>query len=189
MVAETNWHIKNFFRPTDVNILYGDSTKAKPLKAKPSLIVSELPFGMRMRYQRSKPDKPSKNISERDGSVKIMENSMELLTANGKAIFLITPSSLVNNTNQITNFRKQLIEKDYLRAIINFGHTFAHAFENIINYDDKKLIHGEAVGIGMCCALKLSVLLNICSEKEATNAIQLISKFKLPTSLFDIDWR
>ena len=70
-----------------------------------------------------------------------------------------------------------------LRAILNFGHTFAHAFENIINYDDKKLIHGEAVGIGMCCALKLSVLLNICSEKEATNAIQLISKFKLPTSL------
>ena len=28
-----------------------------------------------------------------------------------------------------------------IRAILNFGHTFAHAFENLINYDSKKLIH------------------------------------------------
>ncbi len=73
-----------------------------------------------------------------------------------------------------------------IRAILNFGHTFAHAFENLINYDDKKLIHGEAVAIGMVCAFKLSVYLNLCSKKEAERCIGLISKFNLPTKLKDI---
>ena len=73
-----------------------------------------------------------------------------------------------------------------IRAILNFGHTFAHAFENLINYDSKKLIHGEAVAIGMVCAFKLSVYLNLCSKKEAERCIGLISKFNLPTKLKDI---
>ena len=73
-----------------------------------------------------------------------------------------------------------------IRAILNFGHTFAHAFENLINYDNKKLIHGEAVAIGMVCAFKLSVYLNLCSKKEAERCIGLISKFNLPTNLKDI---
>ena len=73
-----------------------------------------------------------------------------------------------------------------IRAILNFGHTFAHAFENLMNYDNKKLIHGEAVAIGMVCAFKLSVYLNYCSKKEAERCIDLISKFNLPTKLKDI---
>ena len=73
-----------------------------------------------------------------------------------------------------------------IRAILNFGHTFAHAFENLINYDNKKLIHGEAVAIGMVCAFKLSVYLNLCSKKEAERCIGLISKFNLPTKLKNI---
>ena len=73
-----------------------------------------------------------------------------------------------------------------IRAILNFGHTFAHAFENLINYDSKKLIHGEAVAIGMACAFKLSTHMNLCSQKEAKRCIELISKFNLPTKLKDI---
>ena len=73
-----------------------------------------------------------------------------------------------------------------IRAILNFGHTFAHAFENIVNYDSKKLIHGEAVAIGMVCALRLSVVMNLCSKKEAEKCIELISKFNLPTKLKNI---
>ena len=73
-----------------------------------------------------------------------------------------------------------------IRAILNFGHTFAHAFENLINYDSKKLIHGEAVAIGMACAFKLSTHMNLCSQKDAKRCIELISKFNLPTKLKDI---
>ena len=73
-----------------------------------------------------------------------------------------------------------------IRAILNFGHTFAHAFENLTNYDSKKLVHGEAVAIGMACAFKLSTHMNLCSTKEAERCIKLISKFNLPTNLKDI---
>ena len=73
-----------------------------------------------------------------------------------------------------------------IRAILNFGHTFAHAFENLINYDSKKLIHGEAVAIGMACAFKLSVIMKLLSISEAKKCIDLISKFNLPTKLKDI---
>ena len=81
--------------------------------------------------------------------------------------------------------KKDEFENNY-RAILNFGHTFAHAFENLINYDSKKLIHGEAVAIGMACAFKLSTHMNLCSKKEAKRCIELISKFNLPTKLKDI---
>ena len=64
--------------------------------------------------------------------------------------------------------------------------TFAHAFENLINYDSKKLIHGEAVAIGMAFALKISTYMNLCSKKEAERCIGLISKFNLPTKLKNI---
>ena len=73
-----------------------------------------------------------------------------------------------------------------IRAILNFGHTFAHAFENLVNYDSKKLIHGEAVAIGMACALRLSVIMQKFSKKEAKKCIGLIRKFNLPTKLKEI---
>ena len=110
-----------------------------------------------------------------------------------------------NNTESIKNLKSPYIEntifkscqikakivsidekEQSIRAILNFGHTFAHAFENLINYDSKKLIHGEAVAIGMVCAFKLSIQMNLCSKKEAERCIELISKFNLPTKLKDI---
>ncbi|WP_027132978.1 3-dehydroquinate synthase [Geminicoccus roseus] len=42
------------------------------------------------------------------------------------------------------------------RALLNFGHTFAHAYENLSGYGGR-LLHGEAVGIGMVQATELSV--------------------------------
>jgi len=42
-----------------------------------------------------------------------------------------------------------------VRALLNFGHTFAHSFEIETNYSDK-LLHGEAVGVGMLMAAKMS---------------------------------
>ncbi len=55
--------------------------------------------------------------------------------------------------------KKLVIEKDEkeknLRKILNFGHTFAHAYEASLGYS-KKLNHGEAVLLGMNSALNFS---------------------------------
>ena len=56
-----------------------------------------------------------------------------------------------------------------VRALLNFGHTFAHAMEIVTNYSDI-LLHGEAVGIGMLLATKLSIKLGFCKE----NALHML---------------
>jgi 3-dehydroquinate synthase len=36
------------------------------------------------------------------------------------------------------------------RALLNLGHTFAHALERVTAYDSRRLVHGEAVAVGLC---------------------------------------
>ncbi len=60
---------------------------------------------------------------------------------------------------QSCSYKARVVEKDEkeatgLRAVLNFGHTFAHALETATKY--KKFLHGEAVAIGMLFAIKLS---------------------------------
>ena len=47
------------------------------------------------------------------------------------------------------------------RALLNLGHTFAHAVERCAGYDGT-IVHGEAVGLGLCLAFRLSVALDLC---------------------------
>ena len=59
--------------------------------------------------------------------------------------------------------KKIVVEKDEkesgLRKILNFGHTFAHAYEASLNIF-KKLNHGEAVLLGINSALKFRLKIN-----------------------------
>ena len=53
--------------------------------------------------------------------------------------------------------KADVVEKDErettgLRAVLNYGHTYAHAFEAAGNYGE--MLHGEAVSIGMMCAAR-----------------------------------
>jgi len=45
-------------------------------------------------------------------------------------------------------------EETGIRAVLNYGHTFCHAFETLTGYGT--LLHGEAVSIGMACAARLA---------------------------------
>ena len=67
------------------------------------------------------------------------------------------------------------------RMILNFGHTFAHGFEKALGY--KKLMHGEAVAVGMVCASHMAARLGMISEKVALKVNQLIAKYQLPVSV------
>lgn len=69
------------------------------------------------------------------------------------------------------------------RAILNFGHTFAHAIEAAQNY--KGLLHGEAVAVGMMMAADYSCRLNFLLEKEKTLLEKLLVKTGLPVSIPD----
>lgn len=68
-----------------------------------------------------------------------------------------------------------------IRALLNFGHTFAHAIEELTEY--KSFLHGEAVAIGMSCAAQISVALNYLDASDSKRIDAVCSKIGLPISL------
>ncbi len=71
------------------------------------------------------------------------------------------------------------------RAILNFGHTFAHAIENSLGYGE--WLHGEAVAAGMVMAAELS---NV-DAADVERLRSLLSRAGLPIeppSIEDADW-
>ena len=67
-----------------------------------------------------------------------------------------------------------------LREILNLGHTVGRAIETVSDY---KLLHGEAVAIGLVAQAKLSESLGYMSEEECDRVIALIKKCGLPVSI------
>ena len=87
---------------------------------------------------------------------------------------------------QSCSIKKKIVEKDEketkLRKILNFGHTFAHAYEATLKYS-KKLNHGEAVLYGISNASKFSFKNNLLSKNEFELIKNHLIKFKLPIKL------
>jgi shikimate kinase/3-dehydroquinate synthase len=72
------------------------------------------------------------------------------------------------------------------RALLNLGHTFGHAFENLTHYDSPRLVHGEGVAIGMASAFRFSRDLGLCSGQDATRVEAHLKALGLPTRMGDI---
>ena len=68
------------------------------------------------------------------------------------------------------------------RALLNLGHTFAHALEAETGYGDA-LKHGEAVGAGMALAFRFSAAQGHCSGQDAGRAGRAIGAAGLPTTI------
>ena len=67
-----------------------------------------------------------------------------------------------------------------VRATLNLGHTFGHAVETGMGYG--KVLHGEAVAIGICQAADLSRRLGWLGDEEVERIIALIKRAGLPTT-------
>jgi 3-dehydroquinate synthetase len=71
------------------------------------------------------------------------------------------------------------------RALLNLGHTFGHALEAWTGYSSR-LLHGEAVAIGMCQAFRFSEQLGLCAKGTAARVEAHIKAVGLPTTLHEI---
>jgi 3-dehydroquinate synthase len=71
------------------------------------------------------------------------------------------------------------------RAILNYGHTFAHAIEATCGYGT--LLHGEAVAIGMQMAARLAVDLRLTEVSLLAKQTELLRSCELPITLAEAD--
>lgn len=71
------------------------------------------------------------------------------------------------------------------RALLNFGHTFAHALETATGYSDR-LHHGEAVSIGMVLAHQFSARLKLCLPEDGRRVAAHLAEVGLPTRIAQI---
>ncbi|HZP19606.1 MAG TPA: 3-dehydroquinate synthase [Bauldia sp.] len=71
------------------------------------------------------------------------------------------------------------------RALLNFGHTFAHALETATGYSDR-LSHGEAVSIGMVLAHRFSAKLGLAPVEDGLRVQRHLKEVGLPTRIADI---
>ncbi len=72
-----------------------------------------------------------------------------------------------------------------LRALLNLGHTFAHALEAETGFGPD-LLHGEAVGAGMAMAFDLSARLGLCPPADAERVRRHLGAVGLPVRLRSI---
>lgn len=72
-----------------------------------------------------------------------------------------------------------------VRAHLNFGHTFAHAIE--ASNKSSKLLHGEAVSVGMVAATTLACEIGRCRTDVLEKLVSVLTRIGLPTSHPKID--
>ncbi len=114
----------------------------------------------------------------------------QYLEANVEAILTRDAESLKHIITRSCRLKADVVERDErettgLRAILNYGHTFAHAIEAATQYGE--WLHGEAVSIGMTMAAELAVQLGMFTRNEADRQTELLKRFKLPVSLPQAD--
>jgi len=109
----------------------------------------------------------------------------EWLEKEYKDILSLHQLKLQNIVTKSCEIKAEIIKNDEKekgeRALLNLGHTFAHAIEYFGNHDGR-IIHGEAVSIGICLSFKLSYFLGFCKEEDLRRVVNLFEKFNLPTS-------
>ena len=91
--------------------------------------------------------------------------------------------SLNHLVRRSAELKTSVVERDEreltgLRACLNYGHTFAHAFETTAGYGT--LLHGEAVSLGMMAAVRLACSLNLLDQTVVERQQKLLETLGLP---------
>ena len=108
-----------------------------------------------------------------------LEHSVEPIAARD-------PSRLAHIIGESCRLKAEVVTADERettgrRAVLNYGHTFAHAFEAVCGYGE--LLHGEAVAVGMQCAAELAVRIGWLPKTVARRQAELLTALQLPVAL------
>ncbi len=107
------------------------------------------------------------------------------LENNTTALRALAPEALLHAVEVSCKAKADIVASDEreqgARALLNFGHTFAHAIEAGLGYG--AWLHGEAVGAGMVAATKLSQRYGSISDADVVRVESLVGALGSPTQL------
>ncbi|ARW09525.1 3-dehydroquinate synthase [Acetobacter ascendens] len=111
---------------------------------------------------------------------------------NGAAVLDQDPEALAMAVQQACAFKARVVaadereqQKSNGRALLNLGHTFGHALEAELGYDGR-LLHGEAVSIGLNLAFALSVRLGLCPRADMERVNRHLEALGMPAHIRDL---
>jgi 3-dehydroquinate synthase len=114
----------------------------------------------------------------------------EYLEAHVEGLLNLEPEVIRHVVARCCRLKAEVVNQDELelsglRAILNYGHTFAHAYEALTGYGE--LLHGEAVAIGMMTASRLAERLGRIDGELTARQQSLLEKLGLPVAPPELD--
>jgi 3-dehydroquinate synthase len=111
------------------------------------------------------------------------------LETNGAQVLARQEDALAHAVARSVEMKAAIVAEDErdggVRALLNLGHTFAHALEAETGYGEA-LKHGEAVALGCALAFRLSHRLGLCAAAEADRVGRFVASSGLPSTLSDL---
>jgi shikimate kinase/3-dehydroquinate synthase len=111
------------------------------------------------------------------------------LEQNWRAVFARDPAALTHALAVSVQGKADIVARDETetgdRMLLNLGHTFGHALEAWAGFSDR-LLHGEAVAIGICLAFRLSEELGHIGNNSLARVTTHLTDLGLPTRIGDI---
>jgi 3-dehydroquinate synthase len=108
------------------------------------------------------------------------------LETNGDAVCDLEPAALTHAITVSCRMKATIVAADEREAgdreLLNFGHTFGHALEAETGFSDR-LLHGEAVALGMALAFDFAVRLGLASGQDSHRVRRHLAAAALPTQL------
>jgi 3-dehydroquinate synthase len=98
-------------------------------------------------------------------------------------VLLLKPSAIEKAIATSCRIKAEVVaaderEESGLRSTLNFGHTIAHSLEALSAY--KTFLHGEAVSVGMACAVDISSRLGLLPRADANRIVSVLKNSGLP---------
>jgi 3-dehydroquinate synthase len=111
----------------------------------------------------------------------------EQVERDAERILRLEPEALLPTIERACAIKAEIVAEDEQEAgrrmLLNLGHTLGHAIESLSRY--RRILHGEAVAIGMVFAARRSEALGLCPPGVAGRVERLLLRLGLPTALPD----
>jgi 3-dehydroquinate synthase len=108
-----------------------------------------------------------------------LEENRKVVVAGGSARISAIAKSVAFKAKTVAADEHEIGE----RALLNLGHTFGHAIEAACGFDPERLVHGEAVAIGMVMAHDFSVSEGLAPVADAERVRAHLKAVGLPVSV------